>query len=261
MGKGVKLNRKKKRSRTFQSSYSIAAPRGSVRKVHITYRGIERAAKWFVPVVLAMGLVYLVVFSSFFKITRADIRGTHRLVTADVYFMSGVDGKSIFSVSPKKVEKRLEEQVPYIKRAKVKLALPNKVIILIQEREPIVEWDNPRKPMWVSADGTVLAIVGDAFNLMHLYDQDGRAVEKDGKISKEYIKGMQILHDRLQVSDFTLGRKGLEIHDPAGWEAYFGGERGLCSRINEYLRLRDKWLIGVHPKYVDARYDNIYFGR
>ncbi len=260
MSKGVKINKRKSRRKTFHSTYSISTTGRTIKKVDISVRGLKKAATVAIPALLLIALVYLFAFSSTFKVTHANIKGTHRLVTADVYFMSHIDGKSIFTISPKKVAKRLETQVPYIKHAEVRLALPNKVTILIQEREPIIEWDNPQKPKWISKDGVVLETIGDAFNLMHLYDQQGKAVGKDGKVPQEYIKGMQMLHDRLQVSDFTIGPKGFQIHDPAGWEAYFGGPAGLCNRIENYVRMRKDWLNGPHPKYVDARYDRIYVG-
>ena len=261
MSRGVKINKRKSRRKTLHSTYSISTTGRTVKKVDISVRGLKKAATVAIPALLLIGLVYLFAFSSTFKVTHATIKGTHRLATADVYFMSHIDGKSIFSISPKKVAKRLETQVPYIKHAEVRLALPNKVTILIQEREPIIEWDNPQKPMWISKDGVVLEAIGDAFNLMHLYDQQGKAIGKDGKIPQDYIKGMQMLHDGLQVSDFTIGSKGLQIHDPAGWEAYFGSPPKLCDRIENYLKMRKDWLNGMHPKYVDARFDRIYVGR
>jgi cell division septal protein FtsQ len=260
MGRGVKLNKKRPRRKTFQNSYSIASPK-SIKRINIDARLAKRLAVALVLPALIIGLIYWVVFSPAFKVhSTATITGVKRLESAEVYAASGIDGKSIFSISPKKVENRLKSELPYIKSVKVKVALPNKVMIRVEEREPLIEWDNPVKPMWISEDGTVLRIIGDAFDIMHLYDQEGKAVGKDGKMPVDYVKGMELLHDQLQISDFTMGKKGLEIRDPAGWEVYFGAPHKLCSRIDRYLKLRKEWLNEVHPKYVDARYDRFYVG-
>ena len=82
--------------------------------------------------VLAVGLVLS--FTVFFHLNKAEVRGYSIYSESEIVSVSGVkDGDNLFLINRGKVKEHITEKLPYIGDVKVKIALPNKLIITVYE--------------------------------------------------------------------------------------------------------------------------------
>ncbi len=257
MSRGVRLHKRKKKSR----KKVLRSVMPGIRVTDIrqmsgrTARFVALAA---VGTVAVLALLYWFFTSPRFYVHGAYIHGVQRLDKASVYWASDVEGKHILKVNPGKTVRRIEDTLPYVKKAKVHRGFPNNITIEITERTPEIVWSSPKGLAWVDEDGVVLDPKGDSPKI-YLSDPTGKAAGQDGRMITGYLEAILRLHKELGVTEFAIDSRGLEMKDPAGWVVAFGGYGGLSQRLGNYLKARRDWLKkGIHPTDVDARFKKIY---
>jgi cell division protein FtsQ len=108
--------------------------------------------------------VWWVANSSVFDLRNLTLSGNHRLTTAQVMRVAGLDeSTNLVRLSTGLVERRLEAS-PWILRASVSRSLPSSVTIRISERTPVAV----AAEMLVAADGTILGSAPAGSTLPHL---------------------------------------------------------------------------------------------
>ena len=76
----------------------------------------------------------------------------------DIYRMSGVEGWNVFWLTRREVRERIQEN-PYIDSATVDIRLPAKIVIDVDELQPIALWVTKDTTYWLTADGTALPAI------------------------------------------------------------------------------------------------------
>lgn len=92
-------------------------------------------------------------------VTRVEVVGLRRLSEATVLAAAGVErGVNIFAVDPEAVQDRVEA-LPGIRSARAVRHLPNRVVLLVEEREPyaLVNASGGGGLVWIDADGRLVA--------------------------------------------------------------------------------------------------------
>jgi cell division protein FtsQ len=93
--------------------------------------------------------------ASVFAVARVDVEGTRRVPEATVLEAAGLaPGTNLFTVDPEAVQDRLEA-LPGVRSARVLRRLPNRVSLVIEEREPyaVVNAAEAGELVWVDAEG------------------------------------------------------------------------------------------------------------
>jgi cell division protein FtsQ len=90
-----------------------------------------------------------------FRVAEIEVRGAARLDAAEVLAAAGVrSGHNLFRLDPREIAERLR-RLPWVKRALVIRELPNRVVLVIEERVPFA-LAHVGRLYWLDEDGVRL---------------------------------------------------------------------------------------------------------
>lgn len=230
-------SRRRARTRPRRRFASTLARRLGLRRLARTSRQTGRI----ISALLLLGLVGILItfFTSYsFFVYDAEIRG-NRLVPAEmIYQASGIDGYSIFWIQPAVVAATLEA-LPYIRKAVVRCWLPNRVEIVVEEREPIILWRMRGKGLWVDPEGQAMEPLRELPGLIRLEDELGEAAAPDGNLDPAITRGIQSVRRLLpETKLFYYNRPyGLHFIAPEGVQVYLGDGRDMTYKIQVFEAL------------------------
>lgn len=197
----------------------------------------QRAGRAVGLIVLAGLLTILVEFfaSYAFYVYEAEVHG-HRLLSAgQIYEASGIDGYSIFWIQPEVIEQRLEA-LPYIRSATVRCWLPNRVQIIVEEREPIILWRTRDVAFWVDSEGQAMVPLADLPNLVLVEDEERAMADSEGRMNQEIVVGIRRI--RQIVPEVGLFRYdpiyGLQFITPEGVLVYLGEGQDMAYKVQVF---------------------------
>ena len=167
-----------------------------------------------------------------FYVFSAEIRGNQRVTAEQIYVASQVDSQHIFWIRPNQTAAQVRE-LPGIADAHVSLALPNRVTIEVQEREPLVALQTISTTTWFAADGTPLPRVGSEPPLL-LIDREGAAGNGQGGLRLQVLADVRALHARLpDLTSVKFGaQEGLTFRSPGGFTVYLGSEGNIAAKLD-----------------------------
>jgi hypothetical protein len=87
-----------------------------------------------------------------FRVNRVEVEGASLLSKVQVRSMAHLSGQSIFQIDPLEVQQQLMA-MPEVATVEVRVMWPAQVEIEIQERTPVVVWDDAGQRWWISEDG------------------------------------------------------------------------------------------------------------
>ncbi len=182
--------------------------------------------------------------SNEFAIRAAAVEGAELMSVAQVQSIAGLRGRSIFEVDPGAIERRLTSYAE-IDAAEVQVSWPNQVTIDIQERRPIVEWDDGGATWWLSESGVAFIQRGaDAPLVKVRAEQPVLDISQDAlepAIDPHILWGAVSLVERMPYA-FDLSyspEHGLAFDDPRGWRVEFGMDGDVDFKIEVYEAIAD----------------------
>jgi hypothetical protein len=193
--------------------------------------------------IAAWGL-WTIYTSTDFQVTRPELTGIEYLSPSRVRTIAGVTGRSIFDVDPNQVLEILES-LPEIEFATVDVQWPNKVLIQIEEREPVLVWNDAGQTWLLSADGLAFYMRDSIPGLFYVHSLTS-VLELDEPlepaIEKEKIKAAYDLCLLLQAQNPLLYDQhyGFGFRDDRGWIAYFGTSGDMAVKLKIYNEIADK---------------------
>ncbi len=203
----------------------------------------QRAGRAVGLIVLAGLLTILVEFfaSDAFYVYDAEVRGNRLLSASQIYEASGIDSYSIFWIQPEVVERKLEA-LPYIRSATVRCWLPNRVQIIVEEREPIILWRTRARAFWVDGEGQAMAPLADLPGLVRVEDEEGAAADGDGSMSLEIVTGIQQIRQLLPGIDLFHYNPvyGLQFITPEGVQVYLGEGQDMAYKVQVFDAVRQQ---------------------
>lgn len=168
-----------------------------------------------------------------FYVPSASVFGNSRIASEEINGIIGVSGKSIFTVQPDELERRLRLNYPEITSAQVDVYLPNVVYVSVVERQPVVLWQQSGGFTWIDGTGVAFRPRGEAVGLVVINAIDappaGIQTSTDAYspppfIQKELVDAALALSP-LVPAGATLtysAADGFGFTDPRGWQAIFG---------------------------------------
>jgi hypothetical protein len=165
------------------------------------------------------------------------------------------------------LETQLRLSFPEFVSVKVDVALPNVVSVNIQERQPIIRWEQGDGYTWISEDGIAFRPRGEPSGLISVIALSAPPIEGNVSsdpltpapfISSEMVRalkglaghvapGMPILYD----ASFGFG-----WDDPRGWRVYFGTSANdveLKVRVYESM-VNSLTQRGIRPVLINVTY-------
>lgn len=190
-------------------------------------------------------LTHGVLTSPRFQIRSTNVQGVELMSPAQVQSIARLKGSSIFGVDPGAIEQRLVSYAE-IDSARVQVRWPNQVTITIEERQPIVEWDDAGVTWWLSASGVAFIQRGDQAPSVRVraeqpvltITQDALEPAIDPGIVWSAVSLVQRLPYAIDLSYSPV--HGLSFTDPRGWRATFGMDGDVEFKITVYEAIAQK---------------------
>ena len=133
---------KRKRQARRQYSVTLTAERGAEMQFMALPAGSVGSRLFSLAVVLlAVGSLIRFARSERFRVDQIVVEGAEMLSAAQIRSLAGIEGQSIFFLDPTEIEDHLEEAAE-VKAATIQMAWPNQVKVQVQERYPVVEWND-----------------------------------------------------------------------------------------------------------------------
>jgi len=234
--------------------------------------------------VILMGFLWITIWNSdAYEITGAEYSGITRLTDTELNSTLPFIGESIFTIVPEEVENDLAGRFPEIENIEVKIALPNRIIVKITERTPVVVWIHPDGSQnWIDADGFSFPAQGEIDGLIavnsfgdppmqtipNLEGSDNPS--EISTISLPYIQPLLITNiielNKLAPEGASISynpKYGLGWKDPKGWRVYFGeNTQDVSLKMDIYKAIIDKLTQqGIQPSLISVEYLDAPFYR
>lgn len=267
----VKPKRKSSRANNARRRFQIAllpiTPGANARGISLPRPYVGPRLLSFLMVALLGGALYFAFNLPVLRVTQAQITGNQMLSAEEVNSVLDVSGKPIFLLIPADLETQLRLSFPEFVSVKVDVALPNVVSVNIQERQPIIRWEQGDGYTWISEDGIAFRPRGEPSGLISVIALSAPPIEGNVSsdpltpapfISSEMVRalkglaghvapGMPILYD----ASFGFG-----WDDPRGWRVYFGTSANdveLKVRVYESM-VNSLTQRGIRPVLINVTY-------
>ena len=193
-----------------------------------------------------------------FKVGEAEVTQTLMLPDQLIRSLIGVDGRSVFLADPQAIRARLESQ-PEIARAQATVKWPNRVVVGIEERHPIVEWNDAGRIWWISPEGIGYLAHGAWPGLIKMSTRTPLlAITLDPLapvVAPEILRAAGVLSSQLPPEVVLIYHQdhGLGFEDGRGWKVYFGIEGDLVLKYRLYERIAEALQAqGIQPALVSV---------
>lgn len=176
-----------------------------------------------------------------FQVQTIGIEGGYYMSPSRIRSVARIGGKQSFQVDPSLIERNLESY-PEILSAEVILQWPNLVNIEIEERLPILEWNDGGTSWLISSDGIAFLRRNSPPELNRVHSLESVlqiGVPLDPVIDPDVIQAA--LQLKALVGDgqdlFYDSRHGFGFQDFHGWMAYFGAEGDMELKLEAYANI------------------------
>lgn len=206
---------------------------------------------------LALGwLTYQLFATEAFYVYEARVVGNQLVPAEEIYQNSGLEGMSIFWITPAQVEATVAS-LPNIKEAKVHCGLPDRVTIEVVERQPQVIWQQGEKRYWIDEEGTVLPVRGELPEATVIVDLDERPIHSGDRVDPQVIAGVQKLRSLLpEVTTVQYAsHTGISFQNEQGWPIYLGQGEDIEQKVAVMkAMLQEIAAKDIHPQFIDLRF-------
>lgn len=232
---------------TRRRAYTVALPHEMGAEASLPALPIVRYGPRTLTLLLLIGwalLAHRMWTSDDFAIRAAAVEGAELMSAAQVQSIARLRGRSIFAVDPTAIEQRLTSYAE-IDSAEVEVAWPNRVTITIQERRPIVAWDDAGVTWWLSESGVAFIQRGDLAPPVSVRAEEPVLdISQDAlepAIDPEILWSAVSLVERLPYAgDLSYSPEyGLAFDDPRGWRVIFGMRGDAEFKIEVYEAIAD----------------------
>ncbi len=186
-----------------------------------------------IAALLFAGLAYILA-SPGYEIVGADIRGNDRTSAAVIYAVSGLDGRSVFSVDVDAASERIME-LPDIDRATVAVRLPHHVSITVDETEILLLWRVGESSIAIDSTGRVItppaSMAPDA--VPTIYDESATPLAV-GAIVPVNVLDAALAYGS-SFGSLIWDGEGFATVGGAGWRVRLGADASLAAHQRSVL--------------------------
>lgn len=201
-------------------------------------------------------VIYAIFNSSSFYVYDIQVRGNATVTSEEVYSTSDLEGLSVFWVDPAAVARRVET-LPNVRLAHVKVRLPARVIVTVEERTPVILWKTGEADWWVDAEGVIFPPHADLSDTLTIIDTDAEPVSPGEALDPSIMETAQSLRrllPELPVMNYSRAT-GVSFTTGEGWPVYLGDGRDMDAKLTILVNLRkDLMARGVTPEFIDVRF-------
>lgn len=226
-----------------------------------------------VIVLLCITAGVIIFTNPIFYVTRAEIGGVRYVPAEEIFAQSGIANYHILWVDPDEVAGRVVSS-PSLSSAQVVVQWPARVIIIVREREPALQWGQSGTRYWVDVNGNLMLMRAELPRLVHVVNEGeaipfqcpGPACLEEGTVTIDpaVVQGAQQLKTLRPAIDVLYYDPvhGLSYQDGRGWRGYFGIGTDMNLKLDIYETLvADLGARGIQPIYINVSNPNAPFYR
>lgn len=237
---------------------------------------------WFFILTLIAILIvfYLICFCSFFRLKKIDIIGNKNISSEEIKNLTEINfpreivflkSQSILLVDFQKIEREILNQIPQIAIVSFERDLPERLIISVTEREPVVLFEKDQNYFLIDKEGVIFEKVSEKHDWLMLKITNFESEPKLGERIIEKEKLSQILEIQSGLRDLkneivlveVVNSQRINVKTFEGWQVYFNSQNNISEQIfNLNLVLKEK----ISPEkrrnleYIDLRFGNqVYY--
>ena len=254
-------------ARRFQNALLPVAPDAELRGISISRPRLgPRLFSFFVVALLATAL-YLAFNLPQLRVSQAQVIGNQMLSPDEINSALNIAGQPTFLLVRSNLETQLRLDFPELISVKVDVALPNVVSIYVNERKPVIRWEQAGGFTWISEDGVAFRPRGEAPGLISIVAQSAPPTEGNVSpdsltpapfISAEMVQAIKGLAGHVPPGVTILYDTGLGFgwNDPRGWRVYFGTK---ASDVELKMRVYESMVSslsqrGIQPALINVTY-------
>jgi hypothetical protein len=253
--------------RRFQVALLPVAPDAELGGISIARPRLgPRLFSFFFVALFATG-IYFAFNAPQLQVREAQVSGNQMLSPAEINSALHITGVPVFLLMPSKLETNLRRSFPEIISAHVDVTLPNVVSIRVNERKPVIRWEQGGSYTWVSEDGVAFRPRGDVAGLITITALGAPPTEGNFSpdpltpapfINTEMVRAIKGLASHVPPGVTILYDPsfGFGWNDPRGWQAYFGTKASdveLKMRVYESL-VTSLAQRGIQPALINVTY-------
>ncbi len=239
---------------------------------------------------LAVGLVVILGMMwshPAFMVHTIEVQGLQRLDAQELHLVLGLGNAPIFTVDPTVLEHNLLLAFPEFATVEAEVGLPNRVVVRVEERQPVLGWRNEQGLVLVDAQGVSFPARGlvtdagedtasggarlpvvEAPNLVMALETAAEGEADPEQALNPYV-GRQLLTPEQVSAILTVSGKapggaaivfdphhGIGWQDPAGWMVYFGTDGGdIHAKLEMYAAIvQDLTNRGIRPGLISVEF-------
>lgn len=225
----------------------------------------SRLVSGFLSVVLVAAL-FLLWNASLFRVTSAEVLGNQRLSVADINAVLGVIDQPIFKAVPAVIENNLRLAYPELQSVQVQVRFPNRILVTVAERTPVLAWYQNGSLTWVDAQGFAFQPRGNVPGLVQVTANGALQVPHDPNLPpyEQRLLLPSLVKGVLEVAPYAPEgipllydpKYGIGWQDPRGWTVYFGNNaEEMAQKLVVYEALVQHLLQnGEQPSVISMKY-------
>lgn len=206
-----------------------------------------------------------------YRVNDIQIEGLQRLTSRDIYNFMEVRGEPIFAVDAVQVLQRLQTAFPELAAMSLQVSLPAKLLLTVEERHPVLAWEQDGRTVWVDANGIAFPPRGDLQpDFLVIAETEPPAVSLQARAEHQLLTPEMV---NTLISVYSLAPEGQPLvysaehglgwQDPKGWQAYLGHDlNDATMKLQVYQSLR-RYLIEekIKPVFVSVAYPHAPYYR
>ena len=200
------------------------------------------------------GGIYLLGLTPDYMIQEVAVSGLVALSREAVVEASGLEGAHIFWADPADAAAKIAE-IPSVLTATVEIDWPNTASITVNERAPVMAWDQAGERFWVDQNGRLMQARQEAGALLVILSQESDKLELGETVPLDVMAGaLQLKGLRPNIDALLYDRNnGLSYHDGRNWDAFFGVGADMNQKLVVYETLVDNLMArNLQPEYISV---------
>ncbi|MBI4770932.1 MAG: FtsQ-type POTRA domain-containing protein [Chloroflexi bacterium] len=191
---------------------------------------------------LTLAALYHVLHAPQFFVYDFELAGANFVPAVDIYEAADVDTDQIFWIDAASVQARIAA-MSGIKEAAVRVTWPARLQVTVEERAPVVSWQQGGQSQWVDGDGVAFEQRADLPGLLPIQVDAAAAplevIPDTPVVPVEAVAGalkLRELRPNIELLHYD-SLHGLSYQDGRGWRGYFGvgGDMGMKLKVYETL--------------------------
>jgi cell division septal protein FtsQ len=247
--------------------YAFSLGRADVRAPALSIP--QLGARWLsgAATLLLLFLLYTLWTSSTFTVIGAEIHGNRRLGITEINAALQLVGQPIFMAVPADIAANLRSDYPDLSSVRVHVGIPNRVVVDVVERAPVLAWTQGDTLRWIDASGVAFPARGSVTGLIpvtaeaappQVQTEAATPLYDRPFIAPDVVKALAALYPYLP-QDVAMTYDpiyGIGWQDTRGWSVYFGQTTDdILMKLQVYQAIVNTLTQqGIQPMLISVEY-------